>query len=46
MQKTASRKALERQNKRKAGLVPIEIWTRPEHKQAIKEYAAKLNKPA
>lgn len=38
------RKALERQRKRGAGLVPIEIWTRPEHKESIRKYAQQLNK--
>lgn len=42
----AQRKAAERDRKRSAGLVPLEVWTRPEHKAAIQKYTAKKNKPA
>lgn len=37
------RKALERQNKRNQGLVPIELWVKPEHKERIKQKAKELN---
>jgi hypothetical protein len=33
--------------KRKAeGLVRLELWVKPDHREKIKEYAASLNKPA
>lgn len=39
----AERQSNHRNNKRAAGLVPMEIWTKPEHKQAIKQLASDLN---
>ena len=39
MTKSASqRKATERQRKRESGLVPVEVWIRPEHKAKLKEF--------
>lgn len=32
------RKATERQRKRDQGLVPVEVWIRPEHKGKLKEF--------
>ena len=32
------RKATERQRKREQGLVPVEVWIRPEHKGKLKEF--------
>ena len=37
-----TRKALERQRKREAGLTPLEVWARPADHAAIKALAAKL----
>lgn len=39
------RKALERKNKRKAGLVPIEIWVLSERKEEAKRIEKELQKP-
>jgi hypothetical protein len=36
------RKAAERRRYRDAGLVPIEVWVKPEHKAKVQQYAAKL----
>ena len=33
-----------RDKRRAAGLIKLEIWTRPEHREQIKEYADQLNK--
>jgi hypothetical protein len=38
------RKAQERRRYRDAGLVPIEVWVKPEHKAKVQQYAAKLRK--
>lgn len=39
MTKTATqRKATERQRKRDQGLVPVEVWIRPEHKAKLKQF--------
>lgn len=38
----AERKKEERQRKRDSGLVPKEIWCRPEDWQKIKDYIAKI----
>lgn len=38
----AQRKAAERQRKRCAGLVPREVWLRPEEVAALKAFIAKL----
>jgi hypothetical protein len=32
----------ERRRYRDAGLVPIEVWVKPEHKAKVQQYAAKL----
>ncbi|MDP1817265.1 MAG: hypothetical protein Q8K92_22605 [Leadbetterella sp.] len=40
----AERKALERQKKRELGLVPKEIWIKPEHWQNIQNYIKNLHK--
>ena len=40
----AARKARERERKRAQGLVPIEIWCRPEDANEIRQYAAELKK--
>lgn len=37
------RKAKERQAKREAGLVRVEVWVRPCHVASIKHYAERLN---
>lgn len=39
-----TRKAAERLRKREAGLKPLEVWAKPEHHEAIKAYARKLDK--
>jgi hypothetical protein len=36
----ANRKSSERTRKRKAGLVPMEFWVRPEHKEKLRAFAA------
>lgn len=41
---SSQRKAAERAAKRLAGLVPVEIWTRPEHKGRVLQYAERLNR--
>jgi hypothetical protein len=41
-QTATTRKALERQRKREAGLTPLEVWARPADHAAIKALAAKL----
>lgn len=46
MKTTNERKAAERAAKRKAGLVPMEVWTRPEHRPKVKRYANRLNERA
>lgn len=33
-----------RQAKRERGLVKVEVWVRPEHKQAVKSLEKELNK--
>jgi uncharacterized membrane protein YqiK len=38
------RKAAERRRYRDAGLVPIEVWVKPEDKAKVQQYAAKLRK--
>lgn len=39
MSKSSSeRKATERQRKRDQGLVPVEVWIRPEHKGKLKQF--------
>ena len=38
-----SYKQKERDRKRALGLSPLEIWCKPEHKEAIKAYASKLS---
>lgn len=42
----AERKKAERQRKRSAGLVPLEVWVRPEHKDAVVKFVARLQKAA
>lgn len=37
-----ARKALERQNKRKAGLVPVEVWIPADKKDELKAFVAHL----
>lgn len=39
------RKAAERARKKAAGLVAVTVWVRPEHRGAIKECAAMLERP-
>lgn len=43
-QTPAQRKAAQRLRKREAGLKPLEVWAKPEHHEAIKAYARKLDK--
>ena len=38
----AERKRAERERKREAGLVKIEIWARSEHVKKIRDYASRL----
>jgi hypothetical protein len=38
----ADRKRRERQRRREAGFVPVEVWVRPEHREHLKRYLAKL----
>ena len=38
----AERKRTERERKRGAGLVPVQVWVRPEHVKKIRDYAARL----
>jgi len=40
----AQRKAAERKRRRALGLTPLEVWAKPEHHEAIKAYARKLDK--
>ncbi len=42
-QTPAERKRAEREAKRKVGLVPGEVWARPDDWPAIRDYVAKLN---
>lgn len=42
-QTATTRKAAERLRKREAGLKPLEVWAKPEHHEAIKAYAAKID---
>lgn len=41
---TSERKAAERAAKRQLGLVPMEVWTKPEHRPKVKQYVERLNK--
>lgn len=43
-QSSADRKKLERQRKRALGLVPKEVWCKPEDWETVKNYIEKLNK--
>ena len=36
------RKAQERKRKREAGLVPLEVWVKPEHVAAVRHYIERL----
>lgn len=36
------RKAAERQRYKDAGLVPVQVWVKPEHRQAINDLAEAL----
>jgi hypothetical protein len=36
------RKAAERQRRKEAGLVRVEVWVKPEHVASIRHYAARL----
>lgn len=38
----ADRKRRQRQRLREAGFVPMEVWVRPEHREQVKRYLAKL----
>lgn len=38
-------KARERERKRAAGLVPVEVWCRPEQRQAVRRYVQSLAQP-
>ena len=42
---TNQRKAAERQRYKDAGLVPVQVWVRPEHRQAINDLANTFNQP-
>lgn len=45
--KTTTQRQQALKAKRKAeGLVRLELWIKPEHKEAIKKYTKELNKPA
>lgn len=46
MKSATERKAAERAAKRKAGLEPMEVWTRPEHKPKVRQYVERLNRRA
>jgi len=37
-----NRKRRQRQRLREAGFMPMEIWVRPEHREQVKRYLAKL----
>jgi len=37
------RKQLQRQRKREAGYVPLEVWVKKEHKERLKEVVKELN---
>ena len=39
---SATRQAAYRQRLRNAGLVPIEVWCKPEDKERIREYVATI----
>ena len=39
----ADRKAAERQRRKDAGLVRVEVYVKPEHRQLIRDLADKLN---
>lgn len=43
-QTATTRKAAERLRKRESGLKPLEVWAKPEHHEAIKAHARKLDK--
>jgi hypothetical protein len=38
----ADRKRRQRQRLREAGFIPMEVWVRPEHRENLKRYVAKL----
>ena len=40
----AERKAAERRRKKEAGLVKVDAWIRPEQRERLAKYLAKLNK--
>ncbi len=40
----AERKAKERERKRDAGLVRVEVWVKPEHRGQIRKLADELSK--
>jgi len=42
----SERKAKERQRKRQAGLVPVEVWIRPENKDRLKLAEAEYQQPS
>jgi len=43
MNQNKDHKAQERQRKREAGLVPVEVWIKKEHKEKLKEIIKGLN---
>jgi hypothetical protein len=40
----AERKRAERERRKSLGLVRIEVWAKPEHREKIRQLAEKLNK--
>jgi hypothetical protein len=41
----AERKKAERQRKRSAGLVPLEVWVKAEDVEAVRAFVANVQKP-
>ena len=41
---TSERKAKERERRKALGLVRVEVWVKPEHRQKIRQLSAELNK--
>lgn len=39
----AESKRIERQNKRDRGLVQVEVWIYPEHRQKLRQFVKELN---
>lgn len=45
-QSATERKREERARYRKAGLVPVQVWVRPDNREKVQRYAERLNNRA